>query len=442
MHRIRQSVLIALAIVLVHAIVPHAHPWDDDHSHAVPLAAYAQADPTCSLTPLGALPPARPTWCSATTTGAPTFVQGLNSWRDEWQHGLSNANLGAGYQTFGFGSVAREQHFRHNQHWMVDVDGGGNKGGALMRPDRSFRAENGKLVVETEVAPSIATYGDAGGDVWPEIVVTTAPAPTFSRPDPLYAYDEFATHWTFGCRLQQAGEPICAIFDNTAGGPAQGARKYEISYFQQSGTDNFGGSPKIAGLAGVWKMCNAPDDPDLICRNQYRLELTATSVKLLVNGVRYFEQTGLPPYLQNLVNGQNVFVYMADTVFNVPRVVRFHWDHLAVNPEGATVVCSPRPPVVVRTAAIGSGRLQVTVTPGLGPLQALRFAAGANALIDIDGQTGRTGPFTVSLPPGTAQATFIVRRATAGVATTVPFFVTDGCAGEWSTFVGGGPTAV
>ena len=47
----------------------------------------------------------------------------------------------------------------------------------------------------------------------------------------------------------------------------------------------------------------------------------------------------------------------------------------------------------------------------------------------------------MTLPPGTTQVSFTVRRVTAGQGTTVPLTVVDGC-GEWSTIVGGGPSAV
>ncbi len=104
-------------------------------------------------------------------------------------------------------------------------------------------------------------------------------------------------------------------------------------------------------------------------------------------------------------------------------------------------VCTPRPTVGISAVPSGTGRLQVTVSAGAGPLSALRFGAATNALIDVPGfVTGASGNFNVSLPAGTAQTTFFVRRASPGLATTVPFVVVDGC-GEWQTFVGGGPAA-
>jgi hypothetical protein len=80
-------------------------------------------------------------------------------------------------------------------------------------------------------------------------------------------------------------------------------------------------------------------------------------------------------------------------------------------------------------------------------LQSLQFGNPAgnpslplNALIDVLSTSGRTGGFTVSLPGGTTQVLFTIRRAAQGAATTVPLIVTDSC-GSWSTVVGGGPSA-
>jgi hypothetical protein len=103
--------------------------------------------------------------------------------------------------------------------------------------------------------------------------------------------------------------------------------------------------------------------------------------------------------------------------------------------------CSPRPSVQVAVAPSGPGRLQVTLTTnGTGVfLNSLQFLSASNALIDAGGVSGATGNFLVTLPAGTQQATFFVRRLASG-ATTVPLVVNDSC-GAWPTFVGGGPTA-
>jgi uncharacterized repeat protein (TIGR01451 family) len=107
--------------------------------------------------------------------------------------------------------------------------------------------------------------------------------------------------------------------------------------------------------------------------------------------------------------------------------------------------CAPRPDVGVAVQP-GGGGLQVTIranttagTPS-NALQALRFAAGTNTLLDLPGgPSGVTGALTVPLPAGTTETTFVGRQAVPGQAATLPLVVVDGC-GDWSTFVGGGPS--
>jgi autotransporter-associated beta strand protein len=113
---------------------------------------------------------------------------------------------------------------------------------------------------------------------------------------------------------------------------------------------------------------------------------------------------------------------------------------------GAANECANRPKVSVQTAKDGPGRLKVTVTVGTQPafptnrLSALHFLPGANALVDVNGQTGLTGDVRIPLQNQPVSTTFVVRRATAGQVTQLPLIVEDGC-GEWKTFVGGGPAA-
>lgn len=107
--------------------------------------------------------------------------------------------------------------------------------------------------------------------------------------------------------------------------------------------------------------------------------------------------------------------------------------------------CHIRPPVRLEVTPDGPGRLRVVVrtarnvTIPVNGLIELRFQAGTNALVDVDGQNGRSGAFTVPIAGGPTSTTFFVRRQQAG-ATHLPFLVIDGC-GAWPTFVGGGPNA-
>jgi hypothetical protein len=50
-----------------------------------------------------------------------------------------------------------------------------------------------------------------------------------------------------------------------------------------------------------------------------------------------------------------------------------------------------------------------------------------------------SGGFTVTLPSGSQQTTFVLRRVTAGQAATANVTVVDAC-GDWPTVAGGGPT--
>src|SRR5689334_6882912 len=104
--------------------------------------------------------------------------------------------------------------------------------------------------------------------------------------------------------------------------------------------------------------------------------------------------------------------------------------------------CSPRPPVDVAVTFVAPGRLQATVTvtgPG-NTLQHLRFQAGSNVRVEVDG-VAHPLPYTATLPAGTAAKTFGVLQQSAGQAATITqLIVVDGC-GEWPTLVGGGATA-
>jgi hypothetical protein len=103
--------------------------------------------------------------------------------------------------------------------------------------------------------------------------------------------------------------------------------------------------------------------------------------------------------------------------------------------------CTPRPPVSVRTAPSGDGRLLVTVgaSGANNWLTALRFTQTTNAFVDLPGQSGQSGSFTISLPSGTTSTQFWLRHTSASTAT-AQVTVVDRC-GEWRTFVGGGAGA-
>jgi hypothetical protein len=108
--------------------------------------------------------------------------------------------------------------------------------------------------------------------------------------------------------------------------------------------------------------------------------------------------------------------------------------------------CAPRPNVSVSSQPAGPGRLRVTVAAGTQPatpnnrLLELRFQAGTNVALDINGQTGLTGPQTITFADRPSSVTFEVQHVQAGAAATLPFSVVDDC-GAFQTLVGGGPNA-
>jgi hypothetical protein len=314
---------------------------------------YTDCSTVPMATPIGALPPAMPMFCDRLMRGVRgTFINRRNSWIDDFEHNASMAELGPGYVRFEKSSLqtGRSGTFRHNNHWMADVWAtNGQVGGTQMRPDRSFRFRKGKLVVVTDVAASIDAYE---GFAWPEITVTTAsspasrrygPTPARSIGDDLYAYGQFGGYDSVGIRLT-GPRPIAAYYDDTERGFPCG-RVWEISWFQ-NGESSGGGCthPRQFDIwgGGEWVLpsgsygdCDSADDPDTICRNLYRWELSQSKITLYINGRKLMEHTALPgvkALADQFVNSP-VYVYFSDWIYQPPnRVVRYHWDRVAINP--------------------------------------------------------------------------------------------------------------
>jgi hypothetical protein len=343
-----RSVLLTLFLVLT-ACGPNApsgsaaETASSGHVHALVDAGPCAAG---STPPLGALSPELPVWCSTLSEGIDTAVKGANTWVDPFGSPEQHARLAPSYKVFeapraDHSSVFRSQHFAHNGHWMVDIAGygqpsgvyegsaedffvGPNNGGGLMRPDKAFRFENGALVIEFDVAAGIVAYGDRA---WPEIVVTTASAPSPHETNGWYAAGLFGGDATFGCSFPSDRLSECRVYDRdkiTA----------NLSEHLTSGaTTTFGGAP-VGALATAWRQCGAAD-PDDLCRDRFRLVLERDAVTIFVNGVKYMEHRGLPTAAQlpdDLLRSP-VYVYFASWGYLVdPTVARFHWGRIAINP--------------------------------------------------------------------------------------------------------------
>jgi hypothetical protein len=200
-----------------------------------------------------------------------------------------------------------------------------DQGYTLMRPDMSFNFINNKLVVESTVAAGMSVYE---GDAWVELVVSNAPDPS-QQTLGLYGYDLFPQHYTVGCRLQASRVPICALKANDGNATLGSTRIWEMSFWQHVGTYTYGGYPG-GGLENYWHEC-AVTDPDIYCRDHFRLELARTSLKLFVNDELYFEQSGIPPLPDELLNG-DVYVYLVSShVRHSADTIRYHWDNFIIN---------------------------------------------------------------------------------------------------------------
>ena len=288
--------------------------------------------------PLGSI------WCfNLSDPPARTAAEGSNSWVDDFTVNtlmLSLDDREMGYRVFdNTGAAAgKSQHWINQNHWMTDVRDGFT-GGSSIRPDRAFKFQNGKFVVEGDFAASIPEYG---GETWGEITITSAPQPTGVIADNLYAYGQFGGHWTVGCRLQSDRVPTCAVEGPQKNSPPNSGmcsaipgnyRVSEMSYFQNCGSQTMGGEP--GGQRGqYWRTCRR-GGPDMECRDRFRLEVTKSSLTLYVNGHKYFEDAGWPAAHQlpdSFING-DVYAYQSNWQVRAgSHAFRYHWDHFAVNP--------------------------------------------------------------------------------------------------------------
>ncbi len=311
-----------------------------------------QANPSDEPEPMGAI------WCFPLTPPAPGFVTrvtGANDWIDEFHTNIQMMRFNDGdldYRVFDGVVSTRDnsgktQHFINNNHWMDD-NRGNFSGGAMLRPNKVFKFENGKIVAEADVAMGIPCYQDGctqfGGDeAWPEIVFTQAPVPTNDVVDNLYAYGQFGGYWSVGCRLHGRGAFTCAVETNQHNqsgndtppcftvGPS---RLMELSGFQYCGSSHYS-YDEHPDARQYLRHCQN-NQMDMFCRDRVRMELTKSSLTVYVNGHIYLQDAGWDAAHQlpdSWVNGGDTYVYFADWEDRAPNpLYRFHWGRTAVNP--------------------------------------------------------------------------------------------------------------
>src|SRR5215472_11456180 len=358
----------------------------------------------CGTTPLGQANPSpepepmQPVWCLGALAAEPTTrqVDKWGGWVDSFQ---TNVQLGRmnngdmGYHVFdglSNGASVQTMHWVNNNHWMVDMTH--DNGGAAITPNQSFRFQNGKLVIEADVAAGIPGYI---GKVWPEVVWSTAPAPTGNTVDGLYLYGRFGGAWASGCRLQAERTMVCSLeADHTV--PTNGdkapcfsfgaTRVFELSGFETCGTTHMGFAVDF-GAPKTWRQCQ-PNQMDMFCRDRFRFEWSQTGFVAYVNGTKFAEDSGWPGYAQipsSITSGQvPVYAYFGEWGdFSDSSVYRFHWGRVAVNPHDASgnpLAPSPAPSYCPgqpqSTCAMG------TMNPG----------SGGTGMPSAGGSTGTTTP--------------------------------------------------
>jgi hypothetical protein len=464
---VRLVAIVALALLSAVAVgtsVPDRHAG---HVHAAP--AEQSSAPECQVVPLGALPgQPQPIWCSTLGADEPTFVDAPNAWLDDFNQGSSLTSLGTGYVQ-GFRGDGRGLHWRHADHWMVDIQAQTGQYptliAAFMKPNKTFRPVNGKLVIEFEVAVPVAGTRDVDriSDSWPELVLSTAPEPSTTnpwgswlRPNGTYLYEAFPQAWAFGCRMQQSRHPICALYKpstpgvpNYAGGPD---RLWEINQNGGDVTSQFGGDPSIGNLASLWAACGSNQDPDTVCRNHFRWELSEREVKLFVRkpGASQFSlyyQAGLiDANLGQILNAPGgVHVFFGDFAYRITNgtVIRFHWDRLAVNPDligghvPSTNTPTPVPPTPTPTNTTASPTATLTNTAVVAPATATPMPTARAPAAPSSLTAARIG-WRIALnwvDNATNEAKFVIERSTDNFSSVDPFEVPANTTGYRDTTV-------
>ncbi|HSR22412.1 MAG TPA: hypothetical protein VLW53_02595 [Candidatus Eisenbacteria bacterium] len=322
---------------------------------AAPVQAYS-----CATVPVGRASPSaepmQPAWCLGAMAAEPTTRQldPWGGWQDSFQTNVQAGHLNdgdMGYRVFdglSNGGEVRTRHFVNDNHWMVDMSR--NNGGAAISPNRAFHFQNGRLVLEADVAAGVPGYFSSQGDiVWPEVVWSTSPTPTARIEDGLYLYGHFGGQWAGGCRLDGERNLICALEadhpvptdDDRAPCFSQGeARVLELSAFEACGGAHSGFAVDFGAPGNAWRRCQ-PNQSDLFCRDRFRFEWSQSGFVAYVNGVEFARDQGWPGYAQipaGIVSGRRaVYAFFGEWGdFTDSGVYRFHWGRLAVNPHDAS----------------------------------------------------------------------------------------------------------
>lgn len=174
---------------------------------------------------------------------------------------------------------------------------------------------DGQLVVSTGVAIGHTDY-ETGRDpsAFYELVITSASAPTYLRPEPFTAADSFGGEPAISCRIELTGTVACALVDS------DDVEVWSSTFFESASDD-----PVFGGFEEGPRMFSRCDAGDAAadCVDDVVLNVTETAIRIDVNGERYYEQTGLDPLPEQLQGEVSVWWAVVSSRSEV-ALARFH----------------------------------------------------------------------------------------------------------------------
>jgi hypothetical protein len=358
----------------------------------------------CNTQPLGTIiaqtddpEPTIPVWCldnliSPQKTGN---LDGFGGWIDLFNNNISGNNPAhindneIGYHTYedisAGGGQAISQHWEANNYFVADLNKGALDNGTDLSPAQSFAFQNGKLVLEGDIAASEPGFADASGadNAWAEIDWSTRPNPDASTiNDNLYLYGYFRGAYSAGCRLQAHRSLTCAVeadhdLASVTGDQApcysvSPARVIEMSGHQQCGSIHSGFSVDFGAPSDAWRICpQGTVDP---CLDRFRLEWSQNGFVAYVNGIKFAEDSNWPTqalFPSSITNGSTpIYAHFGEFGdFTDNNVYRFHWGRIAVNPHNSngSLMTPSASPTFGATPPTPSPTPSISPTPILSP---------------------------------------------------------------------------
>lgn len=211
--------------------------------------------------------------------------------------------------------------------WMIDViprpeldgpvelppDGAG--GAAMLRAREPVPVTANGFDIAFDLAVGHVDYrGDRNPSAWYEVMLTPATEPGGLRPGPLFLSDWFGGSTTFSCRFELNGNTICRLTDSTD------EVLWQSSFVDAAGLGGSFGGFEREGLAFL--PCRATD-LTTTCLDTIRLRFDDGTLTIDLNGLRYFEQGGLPALPADLVGDMAQWTAVVTSRSEV-EIMRFH----------------------------------------------------------------------------------------------------------------------